>query len=587
MTTANDSRIDSVIELLTRLATGDLEARGVRTDSDDELNAVIVGVNMLAEELAAHRSELEHRVRARTVELEAARREATEATRLKSEFLATMSHEIRTPLNGVIGLTDLLLRSELDPSQRKLVTGIAQAGGSLRGLLNDVLDISKIEAGKLELEVIDFEPLTVINQVRAVLAGVALEKDVALVVSSSGEVPRSLRGDPGRFGQVVTNLVSNAVKFTHHGHVVVEVALEAKGSDEAGQSTLRVEVADTGIGIPLAAQAGLFESFTQADPSTTREYGGTGLGLSISRRLVHALGGDIGFTSEEGVGTTFWFTATFEQAAPLAVPPGVAVSGPSPAPSAIRRTVLVAEDNDLNRLVAQGMLEALGYVVEFAHDGEQALAQVAEGSEDFVAVLMDCQMPRMDGYDATRAIRLQEAPGSHLPIIAMTASAMAGEEERCLRAGMDDFVAKPVDFDKLGRVLERWTAPAPAANGRRGVQTDGADVLDLERVIMLEQLRPGNHSLFEQFVKSFDLRAPDNAAAIHAALAERDASRLAQAAHLLKGSAENIGAAAVGRLCAELEEAGRNEDLDSALQAAGRLDEVLSRALHALQDRVA
>ena len=589
MSSGGDGRIDSVIELLTRLATGDLDARGARTGTDEDLDAVIVGINMLAEELMAHRSELEQRVQARTVELEAARREATEATRLKSEFLATMSHEIRTPLNGVIGLTELLLRTQLEQSQQQLVEGIFQASRTLLGLLSDILDLSKIEAGKLELEAVDFEPRTILDHVIAVLSGTAQTRHVALVADCDENVPDILRGDPGRFGQVVTNLVSNAVKFTHDGQVVVRIGLEVGGQDTAGGSLLRVEVADTGIGIPLPAQAALFDSFTQADASTTRQYGGTGLGLTISRRLVVAMGGEIGFSSHEGVGTTFWFTVPLQSPAGRVAALEPVHEEPLAARSGAGGTVLVAEDNELNRLVSRGMLEALGFTVQFAHDGEQAVRQVVASPRGFVAVLMDCQMPGMDGYEATRAIRSQEAPGHHLPIIAMTASVVVGEEQRCLASGMDDFMVKPVSLERLGGVLARWAAPAPAPapsdRSRIGGPMEAAEVLDLDRVVMLEQLRPGQHSLFQQFVESFVLRAPDNAKAIHGALDERDASRLSETAHVLKGSAQNIGAVALGRLCAELEDAGRHDDLDSAREAEGQLDHALGLTLRALEQR--
>jgi PAS domain S-box-containing protein len=515
-------------------------------------------------------------------ELSAARDAAMQASRMKSEFLATMSHEIRTPLNGVIGLTDLLLKTELEPTQDRLADGIKQAGRTLLLLINDILDLSKIEAGKLELEIVDFDVREVVEQVAALMVEPARERSVDLVVATHAAVPRMLRGDPVRFGQIVTNLVSNAVKFTRDGQVTVQIGTEPSGTDA---TLLRVEVVDTGIGIPFEVQPQLFESFTQADASTTREYGGTGLGLAICRRLVEALGGEIGFTSEVGEGSTFWFTAAFEEAQSghdkrrsAARANGRAAE---PSRSDSLGTVLVAEDNAVNQLVARGMLEGLGYCVEFAHDGEQAVSAVASSPGRFVAVLMDCQMPRLDGYAATRAIREQEEPGTRLPIIAMTASVVVGEEDRCLAAGMDDFLIKPVDFETLESTLSAWiNGHAPRRAAHDGVA--GAGVLDLDRVEMLRELRPDDHSFFDLFVETFVARLPHDLEAIRAAVGAGAHARLVEAAHLLKGSAQNLGAVEVGRVCQVLEDAGLEQDLGKVDHLLAALEEQAAAAVTAL-----
>ncbi|MEO7352077.1 MAG: ATP-binding protein, partial [Marmoricola sp.] len=506
-------------------------------------------------------------------ELATARDDAMQASRMKSDFLATMSHEIRTPLNGVIGLTDLLLKTELDPAQRPLADGIFQAGRTLLGLINDVLDLSKIESGKLELEVVDFDVRAVVDQVAALMVEAVRARSVDLVVVCYPDVPRFLRGDPVRFGQVVTNLVSNAVKFTRDGPVSVRVTREGP---RGGPPSLRVEVSDSGIGIAPDAQATLFEAFTQAEVSTTREYGGTGLGLTISRRLVEALGGEVGFTSELGVGSTFWFTAAFLPVPPdpasreldLVTTPSRVSSAPqvSAVPASPPGVVLVAEDNLVNQMVARGVLEGLGYAVQFAGDGLEAVAAVTATPHRFAAVLMDCQMPRLDGYEATRAIRQLEGPGNRVPIIAMTASTVVGEKERCLESGMDDFLLKPIDFALLETTLDSWIGGRGAPDlGERDAITDTSSVLDLTRIRMLEELRPGDRSFFEQFVETFLARVSGDLSDIESAIEIADSSRLIMCAHVLKGSAQNLGAFEVGRVCQALEDIGLDGDISDAV----------------------
>ena len=355
----------------------------------------------LIEQIAAMLGRVAERERS-AAELAEARDEAMHASRLKSEFLATMSHEIRTPMNGVIGLTDLLMRTQLDDQQRRLADALHGAGSTLRGIINDILDLSKIEAGKLELELVDFEVRSVVEQTVGLLRGLADEKGLDLRLHVAPRVPTYVRGDAVRFEQVLTNLGSNAVKFTDRGSVQVSVDVAERRPDG---HLLEVVVTDTGPGIPDSAQRRLFDAFTQVDPSTTRRHGGTGLGLTIVRQLVDALGGEIEVTSELGRGSRFRFTADFGTAVGDARDEqGLPGTRTGVAPPAAAHTVLVVEDNQVNQMVAVGLLESVGFATEVAVDGVEAVEALA-GDHGFSAVLMDCRMPRMDGYTATRTIR--------------------------------------------------------------------------------------------------------------------------------------------------------------------------------------
>ncbi len=654
-----------------------------------------------------------------------ARDVALEANRLKSDFLATMSHEIRTPLNGVIGLNDLLLRTELDADQQRLATGIQVSSRALLGLINDVLDFSKIEAGHLELEQMDFDLRGVLDQVASVLGEPARARGLDLLVGCDADVPAMLAGDPTRLAQVLTNLGSNAVKFTEAGHVTLRVSLaddepaSAPGADGDDPRSVRllVQVTDTGVGIPAAQREAIFDPFAQAEASTTRRFGGTGLGLAICREIVAALGGEIGVDATDTGGSRFWFTAWFRPASGEGVsaedrrarealaghrvlvvddneqhrmilseqvgwwgvhctsvtsvaeamealraagpggydlvlldlamperdgfdlaaevraspelgaivlvmlsstlPPGAArlreagIAGGLTKPvlastlralllrylapeevsatvvaslprlatvgdpaederDAERPRVLVVEDNPVNQMVAAGLLDGLGYDSDVVDDGDTALQALDPDSWGrYRAVLMDLQMPRMDGVTATRALREREAAaagGGRLPVIAMTASVVRGERERCLEAGMDDFVAKPVDPRALASVMDRWLLPgerASATDGRapgaEGGPTAGAPVeggpLDHGRLEMLRELDDGGEYLV-RVIDRLETNHLTQLASVADAVTSGDPVALRSAAHALKGTMTNIGLTRVGEIALELEQLG-------------------------------
>jgi signal transduction histidine kinase/CheY-like chemotaxis protein len=392
--------------------------------------------------------------------LKAAMRKAEAASDAKGAFLANMSHEIRTPLNGVLGMIAVMLESELPDEQHKQLQLAMQSGLLLKDILNDVLDFSKIEAGKVELEVEDFDLKTTLEEVVGLMTTTARQRGLDLRLDYPSGIRAWFRGDAGKIRQIALNFVGNALKFTAKGSITVLVATE---SACPGEVRVKIAVRDTGIGISSEQQVRLFEKFSQADDTTTRRYGGTGLGLAICKRLAVLMRGEVGVISNAGAGSTFWVRIPLVPVTPPALSAAPA-TGDTSARRAWRGKVLVVEDNAINQTVIVHLLERRGLFVDTATSGRDALKTVSKIR--YSLIFMDCQMPEMDGYQATRAIReceeLQSLPRT--PIVAMTANVMAGDRERCLRAGMDDYIGKPLRVDELDRTLSRWIGPSGPVN---------------------------------------------------------------------------------------------------------------------------
>jgi signal transduction histidine kinase/CheY-like chemotaxis protein len=724
-------RLKSSVE---RIAAQDYEAR-VAIDSQDEIGLLGSAFNKMAEELSASHSKLAEQrgeLEKRVVDLEQARNDANMANQAKGDFLAKMSHEIRTPMNGVLGMTELLLRTELNQKQQRFVHSIHSSGESLLVIINDILDFSKIEAGKVILEHVAFDLRQMIDDVVALFADGVQRKGLEFTYRITKDVPQNVMGDPVRLRQIITNLLNNAIKFTEIGEISVDVSCDAC-------DVICLSVSDTGIGIAPEVASHLFQPFRQADSSTSRKYGGTGLGLAIIKQLVEMMAGTIKLKSAAGHGSVFSVSVPLEALTPTASLPspflldslnglnilivddnatnrsillqhaiewrmravnakngaealeilqtamrsgkrfdvalvdmrmpvmdgielvqavqadaalaqlkivmltsldavedvrralalGVkycltkpiraddlyscivelisgsadskhaqaryAIAQPStPASeSIIDARILLAEDNKVNQEIALAMLEDTGCHITLTENGRQALLMY--NNEAFDVILMDCQMPEMDGFEATRILRRQESESGarRIPIIALTANAISGDRERCLEAGMDDYIAKPFSRTELLTTLARWTQTSTTGHSAHQSADDtdnAATPVSIETVLLdpdaLQALRalqrPGRPDVLTRVIDVFMLDAPRLLAAMHDAVETGDIEALRHAAHTLKSTSANVGATALTAICRDIEQFARAADVPAAIAPVGGVMEELDRVLAAL-----
>ena len=580
--------------------------------------ALMVAINRKSNDLRA--AALEQLVRRRTETLAAreaqwrqrciilakAREDAKAASEAKSRFLASMSHEIRTPMNGVIGMASLLLRTKLTRKQREYAQIMHSSGMSLLKVINSILDFSKIEAGKVTLETVDFSVPAAVHEILQLFSAEAGKKQLRLTAEIGPEVPAALNGDPVRLGQILSNLVSNAIKFSSDGEIRVRCRLGDEQPAEPGRTRLHFAVSDCGEGIDEKQQAKLFELFAQVDESVVRRQAGTGLGLAISKELALLMDGDIGVQSTPGGGSTFWFTAVFGRPAQLKLDPGdikPAAPGTEPAgttlvpelgparPVAAENHVLVVEDNEVNRIVAQRMLEQLGFVSDVAKDGREAVRKTRE--REYAAILMDGQMPDVDGIEATAIIRAAEGGSRHTPIIALTANALASERARASAAGVDDYLVKPVFIEDLAAALQRAMVADAHDTGLTGISPESLmpeprDPAFDQRIV--DELRAidgeWGRDLFSDLARMFLDEMPARLKDLRAVARRGDTVTIRREAHKMRGLCRQVGAQGMAGLCGQIEALEAPPGSADLLQTVDQLCQEYERVRREL-DRVA